>query len=189
MKKIAVFCGASKGNDPIYTEQAYALGKYLAENKYELVYGAGSTGMMGAVANGVIDHDGIAIGVMPRFLGEREIAHENLTEYHVVETMHERKQMMSDMADAFIMLPGGAGSLEEFFEIYTWSQIGLHHKPIGALNTKQFFNPLSLMIDHLISTEFISSDYKNLAIIKENIDDLFSAMKMSQPVKLRDYQK
>lgn len=189
MKRIAVFCGASKGNDPIYTEQAYALGKYLAENQYELIYGAGSTGMMGAVANGVIDHDGIAIGIMPRFLGEREIAHENLTEYHVVETMHERKQMMSDMSDAFIMLPGGAGSLEEFFEIYTWSQIGLHHKPIAALNINQFFNPLASMIEHLISTGFVSKDYKNLAIIKDDIQSMFDSMKVAQPVKLRDYQK
>ncbi|MGK9044384.1 TIGR00730 family Rossman fold protein [Mammaliicoccus vitulinus] len=189
MKRIAVFCGASKGNDPIYVEQAYALGKYLAENHYELIYGAGSTGMMGALANGVIDHDGIAIGIMPKFLGEREITHDSLTEYHVVETMHERKQMMSDMADAFIMLPGGAGSLEEFFEIYTWAQIGIHHKPIAALNIKQFFNPLSSMINHLISTEFVSKDYKNLAIIEDEIDTLFHSMNKAQPVKLRDYQK
>nr|WP_263314066.1 TIGR00730 family Rossman fold protein [Mammaliicoccus sp. Marseille-Q6498] len=189
MKRIAVFCGASKGNDPIYTEQAYALGKYLAENQYELIYGAGSTGMMGAVANGVIDHNGIAIGVMPKFLGEREIAHENLTEYHVVETMHERKQMMSDMADAFIMLPGGAGSLEEFFEIYTWAQIGLHHKPIGAFNINQFFEPMRAMIDHLITTGFVNEDYKHLAVIKDDVNELFKSMQTSQPVKLRDYQK
>ncbi|WP_323703112.1 TIGR00730 family Rossman fold protein [Mammaliicoccus sp. Dog046] len=189
MKKIAVFCGASNGNDPVYTEQAYALGKYLAENQYELVYGAGSTGMMGAVANGVLENDGIAIGVMPRFLGEREIAHENLTEYHVVETMHERKQMMADMADGFIMLPGGAGSLEEFFEIYTWSQIGLHNKPIGVFNINHFFEPLNQMINHLIQTEFVSKDYEHLAIIKDNLPDLFTKMNMAQPVKLRDYQK
>ena len=189
MKRIAVFCGASKGNDPIYTEQAYALGKYLAENHYELIYGAGSIGMMGAVANGVIDHNGIAIGVMPKFLGEREIAHENLTEYHVVDSMHERKQMMSDMADAFIMLPGGAGSLEEFFEIYTWAQIGLHHKPIGALNTNQFFKPMQSMIEHLISTGFVSENYKNLAIIKGEVPELFDALQVAEPVKLRDYQK
>ncbi|GGI39365.1 TIGR00730 family Rossman fold protein [Mammaliicoccus stepanovicii] len=189
MKRIAVFCGASNGNDPIYTERAYEFGKYLAENQYELIYGAGSTGMMGAVANGVLEHNGIAIGIMPKFLAEREIAHDSLSEYHVVETMHERKQMMSDMADAFIMLPGGAGSLEEFFEIYTWSQIGLHHKPIGAFNIHHFFEPMESMIKHLIHTGFVNEDYRHLAVIEEDIPKLFASLKKSQPVKIRDYQK
>lgn len=187
MKKIAVFCGASKGNNPIYVNRAYELGKFLAHNGYELVYGAGSIGIMGAVADGVLDYDGKAIGIMPKFLGEREIAHKNLTEYHVVNTMHERKKMISDMSDAFLMLPGGAGSLEEFFEVFTWAQIGLHDKPIGVLNVMQFFNPLEDMINHLISSGFVSEDYKDLATFEEDIEILFQSLQQKQTTKIRDY--
>ena len=189
MKRIAVYCGASKGNDPSYMSEAYQLGKIMAEKGYELIFGAGSVGIMGAIQDGVLDHGGSAIGVMPNMLNEKEITSQKLTELILVDSMHERKNKMAELADAFVMAPGGAGSLEEFFEIYTWAQIGLHHKPIGALNTNQFFKPMQSMIEHLISTGFVSENYKNLAIIKGEVPELFDALQVAEPVKLRDYQK
>lgn len=187
IKRIAIFCGASKGHNEIYVNKAYELGTYLAKHNIELVFGAGSVGIMGAIQKGVLDHGGKAIGVMPRFLDERKITSQDVTELILVDSMHERKQKMSELADAFIMAPGGAGSLEEFFEIYSWAQIGLHQKPIGIFNTNQFFQPLIALIDHMIAEGFIDQKYKNLAMPYDTSETLIDELKQAKPISTRTY--
>lgn len=187
IKRIAVFCGASKGHDDTYVKEAHALGKYLAEHQIELVFGAGSVGIMGAIQEGVLDYGGRVIGVMPKFQDEREITSQKVSELILVDSMHERKQKMSDLADAFVMAPGGAGSLEEFFEIYSWAQIGLHQKPIGIYNTKQFFNPLQNLIEHMIKEGFIDEKYTHLAHLYETPESLLEGLKNAKPISTRTY--
>src|SRR5690606_15661454 len=138
MNNIVVFCGSSIGTDRVYEEQAFLLGKTLAEASLGLVYGGAKVGLMGAVADGALGHGGKVVGVLPRFLQTREIAHDGLTELFIVETMHERKTKMNELCDGIIALPGGFGTMEEFFEMLTWGQLGLHQKPVGLLNTDGF---------------------------------------------------
>ncbi len=140
IKKLTVFCGSSSGTNTIYQEQAYELGKQLALAKICLVYGGANVGLMGTVANAVLEHKGDVIGVLPRFLKEKELAHEGLSELILVETMHERKVKMNELSDGVITLAGGYGTLEELFEMLTWAQLGLHQKPIAVLNTGGFYN-------------------------------------------------
>ena len=187
MKRIAVYCGASKGKDPIYVKEAYELGKYMAEQGYELVFGAGSIGIMGAIQNGVLDHGGHAIGVMPKMLDEKEITSQNVSELILVDSMHERKQKMAELADAFVMAPGGAGSLEEFFETYSWAQIGIHEKPIGVYNLNGFFEPLQQLIDSMIKEGFIDEKYKNLAPLYNTKEDLINGLLNFKPLGTRTY--
>jgi uncharacterized protein (TIGR00730 family) len=142
MKRITVFCGSSFGSEKEYQEQAFMLGKTLAERNIGLVYVGANVGLMGAVANGTIENKGKVIGVLPRFLQKKEIAHQGLTELILVETMHERKTKMNELTDGVITLPGGCGTLEEFFEMLTWTQPGLHEKPIAILNTNGFYDEL-----------------------------------------------
>ncbi|GAA0342905.1 TIGR00730 family Rossman fold protein [Bacillus carboniphilus] len=168
MKRIAVFCGASSGNDPIYIQEAKRLGKTLAVHGIELVYGGATVGCMGAVANGVLESGGKAIGVIPEKLANIEIAHEHLTELHIVKNMHERKAMMADLADGFIALPGGAGTLEEWFEVFTWAQIGYHAKPCGLLNVNNYYTPLLSLFDHMIGEGFVRKEYKDLIVMNED---------------------
>lgn len=138
MKRLAIFCGSSNGASDVYIEGAKKLGKELAKRNITLVYGGASVGVMGAVANAVLEEGGYVIGVMPSFLEKREISHQNLSELIVVDSMHERKAKMADLADGFIALPGGPGTLEEFFEVFTWAQLGLHRKPCGLLNINHY---------------------------------------------------
>ncbi|EKU48591.1 TIGR00730 family Rossman fold protein [Staphylococcus massiliensis] len=187
MKRIAVYCGASKGRLPIYEEEAYALGKYMAEQGYELVFGAGSVGIMGSILDGVVDNGGHAIGVMPKMLDDREITSPKVSELILVDSMHERKMKMADLADAFIMAPGGAGSLEEFFEMYSWAQIGIHQKPIGIYNINQFYEPLQNMINHMMREKFIDEKYQNLARLYDNKEDLIEGLKTAKPISMRTY--
>ncbi|EHJ07880.1 LOG family protein [Staphylococcus simiae] len=187
MKRIAVYCGASKGNDPLYVKEAYELGKYMAEQGYELVFGAGSIGIMGAIQDGVLDHGGTAIGVMPKMLDEREITSQKLTQLILVDSMHARKDKMAELADAFIMAPGGAGSLEEFFEMYSWAQIGIHEKPIAVFNLNGFFNPLQSLINHMIDEGFIDPKYKNLAPLCDTKEALIETLLSYQPLGIRTY--
>lgn len=187
IKRVAVFCGASKGHNEVYAKDAYQLGKFLAEQQIELVYGAGAIGIMGAIQQGVLDHGGHVIGIMPRFLDEREITSQHLTELIHVESMHERKQKMSELADAFILAPGGAGSLEEFFEIYTWAQIGLHQKPIGIFNTNEFYLPLVSLIQHMIKEGFIDAKYQHLAQVYDEPQALIDSLNHFKPLTTRTY--
>jgi len=172
MKRIAVFCGSSTGASPMYLEGAAELGKELAKRDLELVYGGSCVGLMGAVADAVLENGGKAIGVLPNFLAEKEIAHKGLSELIVVDSMHERKAKMADLADGFITLPGGAGTLEEFFEIYTWAQLGLHQKPCGILNTNNYYDPLIRLIHHMADAAFLQEKFRNMAVVDTKSDGL-----------------
>lgn len=187
MKKIAVYCGASKGNNPIYVKEAYNLGYYMAEKGYELIFGAGSVGIMGAIQDGVLDAGGKVTGVMPKMLDEREITSQKVSELILVDSMHERKNKMTELADAFVMAPGGAGSLEEFFEMYSWSQIGIHQKPIAMFNINNFFDPLENLLLHMIDEGFIDQKYKQLAPLCNTKEDLLTTLEQYKPLGIRTY--
>lgn len=187
MKRIAVYCGASKGNDDIYVTEAYALGKYMAKQGYELIFGAGSVGIMGAIEQGVLDQGGKTIGVMPKSLDEKEITSQKVSQLILVDSLHERKAKMSELADAFIMAPGGAGSLEEFFETYSWSQIGIHQKPIAIFNINGFFNPLQQLIQHMINEGFIDQKYQSLAPLCDTKEELLACLNHYQALGVRTY--
>jgi len=158
IKSICVFCGASVGKDPAFRAAAEDLGRRLAENGIRLVFGAGHVGMMGTVADAVLAGGGEAIGVIPQFLRDRELAHEGLTELHVVDSMHTRKRMMFDLSDAFIALPGGLGTLEEVFEMVTWRQLGRHTKPIVLISTNDYWQPFDALVNRVVENDFAHGD-------------------------------
>jgi len=160
MKYLCVFCGSSKGGPAIYAETARRFGEALAARGWGLVYGGGHVGLMGVVADAVLRADGSVIGVIPRSMVERELAHERLTELHIVETMHQRKALMAERAAAFAALPGGVGTADEFFEIVTWRQLRLHSKPIGLLNVAGFFDPLLVWLDRAVTDGFLCSEHR-----------------------------
>ncbi len=166
MRSICVFCGSSSGQDPAYADAARSLGSTLAEAGITLVYGGGHVGLMGVVANAAIDAGGEAIGVIPKSLLEREIAHNGLTDLHVVGSMHERKAMMSDISEGFIALPGGTGTLEEFFEVLTWAQLGEHDKPCGLLNVAGYYDPLLSLFDHMVDRGFLSETNRSIVLVE-----------------------
>ncbi|MCH2229134.1 MAG: TIGR00730 family Rossman fold protein [Crocinitomicaceae bacterium] len=177
MKRITVFCGARLGSDACYEQQATALGKALANQNIGLVYGGADLGLMGAVSNGALSENGEVIGVLPKFLQNREIAHKQLTELILVDSMHERKSKMNDLCDGIIALPGGIGTLEELFEIMTWVQLGLQNKPIGILNVNSYYASLIDLIDNMIGSGFLRAVDKELLIVSDNIEDLLDRMK------------
>ncbi|GAK41768.1 hypothetical protein TCA2_4260 [Paenibacillus sp. TCA20] len=164
MKSIAVFCGSNEGSSSIYKESAAQLGKVLAEQQITLIYGGSNVGLMGAVADAVLEHGGRVIGVLPHFLQAREIAHKGLTELIMVDSMHERKAKMAELADGFIALPGGPGTMEEYFEIFTWGQLGLHQKPCGLLNINGYFNSLVSMFDVMEREQFMQPKYRSMVL-------------------------
>jgi len=164
VKSICVYCGSADGLKKEYYDAAYYLGQLLANQNITLVYGAGKTGLMGAVANGVLDNNGKVIGVVPVLLNEPQLIHENLTELVVLPDIHQRKARMSELADAFIALPGGFGTFDELFETLTWAQIGIHQKPIGLLNVNHYFEPLLSMVEHALKENFIYAEHKVLLI-------------------------
>jgi uncharacterized protein (TIGR00730 family) len=176
MKRITVFCGSSSGTEEIYTSQAILLGQTLAKRNIELVYGGAKVGLMGAVADGVLNAGGKAIGVLPNFLGSKEIAHPKLTELILVDTMHERKTKMNDLTDGVIALPGGFGTLDELFEMLTWGQLGLHKKPIGILNVDGFYDALIVFIQTVVDKGFLKPANQQMLLVSDNIDDLLDKM-------------
>lgn len=169
MKKLCVFCGSAEGNSPVYIEMAKNLGKMMAENNIALVYGGASIGVMGAIADSVLANGGVVIGVIPKTLVDYEIAHKNLTELHVVEDMHQRKKMMYDRSDAFLSLPGGMGTLDEMFEILTWSQLKLHSKRCFVYNFMGFYDSLLAYLNHSHKEGFIKEAH--LHMLEEIKDD------------------
>ncbi|RSL32374.1 TIGR00730 family Rossman fold protein [Salibacterium salarium] len=168
MKRLAVFCGSSDGASDVYTKEAAQLGKELAKRDITLVYGGASVGLMGALADAAIQEGGEVIGVIPKMLRDREISHPNVTELLVVDSMHERKAKMADYADGFIALPGGPGTLEEFIEIFTWAQLGLHQKPCGLLNINHYYDPLVSLFNHMTDEQFLSETYRSMALVEES---------------------
>ena len=176
IKKLCVFCGSSMGNRPVYQEAAAQLGKHLANLGIALVYGGGRVGLMGVLADSVLTAGGEAIGVMPKALVEKEIAHGRLTRLHVVESMHERKALMADLADAFVLLPGGFGSWEEFCEIVTWLQLGIHRKPCGILNVAGYYDALLTLTAHAVAEGFLATAHKEMVVVQNTPDELLSQL-------------
>ncbi|MCT4615257.1 MAG: TIGR00730 family Rossman fold protein [Marinifilaceae bacterium] len=176
MKNIVVYCGSNTGNKSIYEKQTIDLGKKICAENLGLIYGGAKVGLMGILADTVLENDGIVIGVIPNFLSEKEIIHNRLSKTIHVETMHERKAKMNDLADAVIALPGGFGTLEELFEMITWSQLGIHKKPIAILNINGFFNPLIDLLRNMVDDCFLKEDNKESLIISDNVDELFSSL-------------
>jgi uncharacterized protein (TIGR00730 family) len=177
MKRIAVFCGSSSGTDQAFEATAKALGRKLTAENIGLVYGGAKVGLMGAVANGALERSGNVIGVLPTFLKAKEIAHDGLTELILVETLHERKTTMNDLSDGVIALPGGFGTLEEFFEMLTWAQLGLHQKPMGILNVNGYYDELIGFLDTMVQRELLKHANRKMVLISDEIDDLLSQMK------------
>jgi uncharacterized protein (TIGR00730 family) len=164
IKRICVYCGSSPGKTPAYTSAAIKLGQLLSDRNIGLVYGGAAVGVMGVVANAVLESGGEAIGVIPKSLAVKEVAHDNLTELHVVASMHERKAMMADLADGFIALPGGWGTLEEIFEVLTWAQLGFHDKPCGLLNVDGYFDHLLSYLDHATTEGFLRAENRRMML-------------------------
>ncbi|KJK43210.1 hypothetical protein UK23_34215 [Lentzea aerocolonigenes] len=171
--RMGVFCGSSAGRVR-HVEVAAQVGRVLAERGVEVVYGGGRIGTMGAVADGALKAGGSVIGVIPRHMTDWEIAHDGLTELHVVDTMHQRKALMADLSDAFVALPGGAGTLDELFEIWTWAQLELHAKPIGLLNVDGYYDHLLAMIDHMVSEGFLKQAYREMVLVDDDLDRLLN---------------
>ena len=176
MNSICVYCGSSDKINRAYIEAAYELGKVIASREIKLVYGAGSTGLMGAVANGTLENGGEVIGVMPEIFNTPNLAHQGLTRLEIVDDMHKRKARLAELSDAFVALPGGFGTLEELFEILTWAQIGLHQKPVGLLNIRHYFNPLITMIEQASAEGFIYSEHQALFTTAEEPHKLLEAL-------------
>lgn len=177
MKSITVFCGSSFGTDKMYEDQAFLLGQTLAKQDIQLIYGGSETGLMGTIANGALSENGKVTGVLPQFLQSKEIAHKNLTELIIVETMHERKTKMNELCDGVIVLPGGYGTLEEFFEMITWAQLGLHKKPIAILNIDGFYDELIKLVQNMVDKGFLKPVNQEMLLVSDTIDVLLDKMR------------
>ncbi len=172
MKRICVFCGSSSGAKPEYAQAAKRLGSVLVERRLGLVYGGGNVGLMGQIANAVIEQGGEVIGVIPRGLLERRVALTGLSDLRVVGSMHERKAVMAELADGFIALPGGLGTLEELFEVWTWAQLGLHQKPCGLLNICDYYTPLITFLERLVAEGFLADAHRSMVMVQDQPEAL-----------------
>lgn len=182
MKSISVFCGSSEGNDDFIISKAYQLGVEFAQKNITLVYGAAKIGIMGQVAKGVLDNDGFVIGVIPDFLKLKEVYHTNLSELIITDNMHDRKVIMYEKSDGFMILPGGFGTMDEFFEITTWGQLGLHSKPIGILNLNGFYNDLLELADTMVKKGFLKQSNLDAVVVDDTIDGLLHKMNTYKPL-------
>jgi uncharacterized protein (TIGR00730 family) len=181
MKSICVYCGSSMGVDSAFASAARGLGTELANRSIELIYGGGRVGLMGTVADAVLAAGGRVQGIIPQALATREVAHSGLTQLHVVDTMHQRKALMADLSDGFIALPGGLGTFEELFEIWTWSQLGIHHKPIGLLNVAGYFDHLLAFLDHATASQLLKPVHRDTLIVSQESSDLLQRMDQYVP--------
>ncbi|TGA98882.1 TIGR00730 family Rossman fold protein [Sporolactobacillus shoreae] len=188
MKRVAVFCGSSSGDKAIYLDKARQLGYWLADREIELVYGGATVGLMGACADAVLERGGKVIGVIPELLQQREIAHSHLSELYVVSSMHERKAKMMELADGFIALPGGTGTMEEIFEAITWGQIGLHRKPCAFYNIGGYYDLLTVFLDQMVHSQFLSSENRNKIIIADFIESIERQFESYIPPKVKTYE-
>ncbi|QDV35284.1 LOG family protein [Tautonia plasticadhaerens] len=181
MQSVCVFCGSSPGLDPAFAASAAEVGRLLAESGRALVYGGGHVGLMGVVADAALRAGGRVVGVIPRSLMDREVGHLGLTELRVVGSMHERKALMADLADGFLALPGGIGTLEEFFETWTWAQLGLHAKPFGLLDVHGFYGPLLAFLDRLVEQRFVRQEHRDMLLVGREPGPLLSRMQSHRP--------
>ena len=182
MKSVCVYCGSSSGARPLYVEAARAFGRALVEHDLALIYGGGKVGLMGTIADTVMEAGGRAIGVIPELLVSKEIGHKGLTELHVVPDMHHRKKMMADLSDAFVAMPGGVGTLEELFEAYTWAQLGYHQKPVAVLNIDGFYDPLIAMLKHTVQEGFMRQTYLDALEFDSDATELIGKLQRYQPI-------
>ena len=180
LRTVCVFCAANPGSHPVYAERAAAMGRWLAMSKRRIVYGGGCTGLMGALADAALEAGGEVIGIMPRHLVDREVAHTGLTELRVVASMHERKALLSELSDGFLAMPGGLGTLEELFEIWTWGQLGLHRKPYGLFQVEDFYTPLLTFLDHAVATGFIHAENRAMLVVDDDPAALIERMERAR---------
>ncbi|QEZ46035.1 TIGR00730 family Rossman fold protein [Cupriavidus oxalaticus] len=189
MKSVCVYCGSSPGNRPEYAEGAHLLGRTLAERGLALVYGGGKVGLMGTVADAVLEHGGTVIGIIPEALMQKEVGHRGLTELHVVRNMHERKQMMADRSDAFIAMPGGVGTFEELFETFTWLQLGYHDKPVGLLNVGGFYDGMLGFLGHAVQEGFLKQVHADLLHVADLPGTLLDQLAAAPRVRVDKWQQ
>lgn len=182
MKRLCVYCGSSSGTNPAYAAAANELGQLLAKSGIELIYGGGRVGLMGILADAVLAAGGRVQGVIPQSLADREVAHHGLTQLHLVDTMHQRKALMADLADGFLALPGGIGTFEELFEIWTWAQLGMHSKPIGLLNVAGYFDLLLGFLDHAADQQLLKPVHRNVLCVADNPAELLGSFEQASPV-------
>ena len=187
MKRIAVFCGSNHGARPAYTAAARALGELLTREGITVVYGGGSVGLMGELADATLAAGGEVVGVIPRPLWDREVGHRGLTDLRIVESMHERKMLISALSDAYIALPGGLGTFEEIFEVWTWAQLGMHQKPLGFLNVDDYFTSLATFLDHANGEGFIRTEQRNVAIFESDPATMLQRFASSTPPAVRKW--
>jgi uncharacterized protein (TIGR00730 family) len=181
IERLCVFCGSSYGARAEYRFAAEAVGKFLAQRGIGLVYGGAKVGLMGALADASLAAGGTVIGVIPEILFDKEIGHTGLTQMHVVRNLHERKAMMADLSDGFVALPGGFGTLEEFCEVITWSQLSLHQKPCGFLNIAGYWDPMVQMFDHAVREQFLKQENRGIVLVDDDIEVLLAKMKDWRP--------
>jgi uncharacterized protein (TIGR00730 family) len=176
MKRVCVFCGSSPGARPSYRAAAEALGAAVAKRGLGLVYGGAHVGLMGVVADAALAHGGEVIGVLPRALEAKELAHRNLSALYVVESMHERKALMAELSDCFVALPGGIGTLEETFEAWTWTQLGLHEKPCALLDVDGYYGALQLFLDRAVADRFVRPEHRSMLLVESDPERLLDAL-------------
>jgi uncharacterized protein (TIGR00730 family) len=181
MKSVCVFCGSNPGNDPVYADGARAMGREIARRGLILVYGGGAVGLMGIVADAALEAGGEVHGVIPRALREKEVGHHHLTRLEIVDTMHIRKARMAELSDGFIAMPGGIGTFEELFEIWTWGQLGIHSKPLGLLNVAGFYDPLAAFLDGTVEAGFLKQTHRAMAMTDTRPETLLDRMEQYVP--------
>jgi TIGR00730 family protein len=180
LRTVGVFCAANPGVDPVYVRHAAAMGAFMARSGRRLVYGGGRTGLMGALADAALAGGGEVIGVMPRHLVDREVAHTALSALHIVDSMHQRKALLAELSDGFVAMPGGLGTLEELFEIWTWGQLGLHQKPYGLFDVAGFYGNLLAFLDHAVTAGFIRREYRELLVVDTDPETLLARMESAR---------
>ncbi len=182
MKSLCVYCGSSTGHNPAYAAAARELGQLLAAQQIELIYGGGRVGLMGTLADAMLDAGGRVQGVIPQSLADREVAHLGLTQLHVVDSMHQRKALMAELSDGFIALPGGLGTFEELFEIWTWAQLGMHAKPIGLLNIAGYFDLLLQFLDHAVQQQLLQPVHRDVLCVSTDPAEMLRQLGQAWPV-------
>ena len=187
LSSICVFCGSNAGARPAYLQAAETVGRGLAQRGLQVVYGGATIGMMGTLAEAARGAGGEVIGVIPQSIFDREIGHTGLDDLRVVGSMHERKALMAELSDAFIALPGGIGTLEELFEVYTWAQLGIHAKPLGLLDVAGYFEPLVAFLEHAVQERFLRPEMRTMLAVSDDLDDLLTALQASEPVTLQKW--
>jgi uncharacterized protein (TIGR00730 family) len=187
LSSICVFCGSNAGSQAAYLEAAEAVGRGLAQRGVRVVYGGGKVGMMGAVADAARAAGGEVVGVIPQAIFDLEIGHTGLDDLRVVGSMHERKALMAELSDAFIALPGGVGTLEELFEVYTWAQLGIHSKPLGLIDVADYYQPLVAFLDHAVQERFLRPETRTLLAVSDGLDDLLAQLAAWEPVAVHKW--